>query len=62
MLETLILTISIILQFVAALLALRLIRITGRWTGWSLIAAAITLMAVRRSISLFYHLTKCGSL
>ncbi|WDT80059.1 MAG: PAS domain S-box protein [Candidatus Manganitrophus sp.] len=58
--ETLILTISIILQFVAALLALRLIRITGRWTGWSLIAAAITLMAVRRSISLFYHLTNVG--
>lgn len=53
-------TISIILQFVAALLALRLIRITGRWTGWSLIAAAITLMAVRRSITLFYHLTNGG--
>lgn len=60
MLETLILTISIILQFVAALLALRLIRITGRWTGWSLIAAAITLMAVRRSITLFHHLTNGG--
>jgi len=50
---TLILIISVFLQFAAAFLALRLIQITGRFTAWVLIAAAIFLMAVRRSITLF---------
>lgn len=49
----LILTTSIALQFVAAFLALRLIRITGRRTGWAMIAAAVSLMALRRCITLF---------
>ncbi len=43
-----ILAISIVLQFAAASLALRLIRITGRRVAWLLIAAAIFLMAIRR--------------
>ncbi|TAK00545.1 MAG: PAS domain S-box protein, partial [Candidatus Manganitrophaceae bacterium] len=56
MLETLIRTISIILQFVAVFLALRLIRITGRRSGWLLIAAAISLIAFRLLFTLFHFL------
>ncbi len=48
-----ILLISIILQLGAALLALRLIRVTGRRISWALIAFAILLMAVRRSITFY---------
>jgi len=47
-----ILVASLLLQVTAALLALRLIPITGRRTGWILIAAAILLMGVRRGITL----------
>lgn len=43
-----ILGISIVLQFAAAFLALRLIRTTGRRVAWLLIAAAVFLMAIRR--------------
>jgi PAS domain S-box-containing protein len=43
-----ILVISILLQFAAAGLALRLIWVTGKRTAWILIAAAIFLMAIRR--------------
>ncbi len=46
---------SLLLQFIAAFLALRLIRITGRKLAWGLIATAVFLMAVRRSIT-FYRL------
>ena len=53
----LILVVSILLQFVAAILALRLIRITGRRIGWAMIAAAVTLMALRRCITLFNFLS-----
>ncbi|GEM_PF-6586877 len=42
----LILTTSIALQFVAACLALRLIQITRRRTGWTMIAAAVSLMGL----------------
>ena len=45
---------SIVLQFVAAGLAVRLIRITNRRTAWSLIAAALALMGIRRCIT-FYN-------
>jgi len=48
-----ILTLSVLVQGVAAIAALRLIRITGRWSAWSLIAAALALMAVRRAVPLF---------
>ncbi len=50
---TLVLIISALLQFASAFLALRLMRITGRRTVWVLIAAAVSLMAVRRCITLF---------
>lgn len=50
---TLVLIISILLQVSAALLALRLIWLTGRRTAWVLIATAVSFMAVRRSITLF---------
>jgi PAS domain S-box-containing protein len=43
---------SIAFQLSAAILALRLIRITGRRTGWLLIAVAVSLMTFRRIESL----------
>jgi PAS domain S-box-containing protein len=49
----LILIISVLIQFAAAFLALRLIRVTGRRVAWILIAAALFFMAVRRCITLF---------
>ncbi len=49
---TAILSVSILLQFVASLLAVRLMRVTGRRTGWAMVAAAILLMAVRRSLTM----------
>ncbi|MCK4340867.1 MAG: PAS domain S-box protein [Phycisphaerae bacterium] len=60
MFVSVVLVISILLQFAAAVLALRLIRITGRRAAWALIAAAILLMAIRRSITL-YHVVVEGS-
>jgi PAS domain S-box-containing protein len=53
MLMAVILTLSILLQVTAALLALRLIRLTQAKSAWVLIAAATSLMALRRSIMLF---------
>jgi len=50
---TVVLVISILLQFATAFLALRLIRVTGRRTAWALIAIALFLMAIRRCITLF---------
>ena len=44
---------SVLLQFLAAFLALRLILITGRRRAWALIAIALFLMAARRCIPLF---------
>ncbi|MBU1249025.1 MAG: PAS domain-containing sensor histidine kinase, partial [Proteobacteria bacterium] len=49
-----VLAISVILQFVAAFLALRLVRLTERKMAWLLIAAAIVLMGMRRSITMFF--------
>jgi PAS domain S-box-containing protein len=48
-----ILILSIVLQVIAAISALRLIRVTGRTWAWSLIAVALVLMIVRRGITLF---------
>jgi len=48
-----VLGISILLQLTAAFLALRLIKITGRDTAWAFIAASVSLMAIRRCITLF---------
>ncbi|HCC54264.1 MAG TPA: hypothetical protein DEQ20_04975 [Desulfobulbaceae bacterium] len=50
-----ILVLSIIIQAAAALMAFRLIGITGRRAAWSFIAVALVLMAVRRVVPL-YHL------
>lgn len=52
---TIILVISILLQFAAAILALRLIWITGRRTAWVLVASALFLMAIRRCLTLFQN-------
>jgi PAS domain S-box-containing protein len=49
---TYVLTLSLCLQVAAAVLALRLIRVTGRRAAWVLLAFAISLMVVRRSIVL----------
>jgi PAS domain S-box-containing protein len=48
-----ILTLSIIIQAAAAIMAVRLINITGRRLAWSLIAVALALMAVRRGVPLY---------
>ena len=49
--STIILSVSIFLQFTAAGLALRLIRSTGHKVAWGSIAVALSLMGFRRSIT-----------
>ncbi len=44
---------SAVLQLTAAVMAFRLIRLTGRRTAWSLIAVALVLMSIRRIIPLY---------
>ena len=46
---------SVLLQFAAAILALRLIRVTGRSWAWALLAAGLFLMAIRRWMLLLGH-------
>jgi len=46
--------ISILLQAVAAVMALRLMRVTGFLAAWLIIAIALALMALRRSITLYH--------
>jgi signal transduction histidine kinase/CheY-like chemotaxis protein len=48
-----ILALSIAVQATAAIMAFRLIGITGRRSAWMLIAVALTLMAVRRVVPLY---------
>ncbi len=48
-----VLVISILLQFIAAFLALRLIGVTGKRKAWVLMAIALFLMGVRRCLTLF---------
>jgi PAS domain S-box-containing protein len=50
---TWVLAISVLLQFTAAFLAIRLIRVTKNSGAWLLIALAIVLMGVRRSVTLY---------
>jgi len=50
---TSILFLSILLQLTAAFLALRLVWVTGKSPAWALIAAGISLMALRRGITLY---------
>lgn len=47
---------SVLLQFTAAFLAFRLIRITGKSFGWTAISAAIVLMGARRLVSAYHAL------
>jgi PAS domain S-box-containing protein len=44
---------SAVLQLTAAVMAFRLIRLTGKRTAWSLIAVALVLMSIRRIIPLY---------
>ncbi len=48
-----ILAVSILIQLVAAYIALTLIRITGRLKAWLLISSALVVMCVRQSITLY---------
>lgn len=48
-----VISISVLTQFITALLAVRLIRVTGNRVSWGLISLSIFFMAIRRSISLF---------
>ncbi len=51
MLATIVLALSILIQFAAAVLALRLIKLTGWMIAWTMIAAALVLMGARRGIT-----------
>ena len=57
MLTILILGTSILIQVLAAILAIRLIKVTRAQSAWVLIAIAVILMAVRRSITLYHLVT-----
>jgi two-component sensor histidine kinase len=57
MIMELILACSIAAQFAAAFMAFRLIRLTGKRLAWSLISAALALMAIRRIIPLYHLIT-----
>jgi PAS domain S-box-containing protein len=57
---TYVLACSVALQLSAAVMAFRLIRLTGKRTAWSLIAVALVLMSIRRIIPL-YHLLSGNS-
>jgi PAS domain S-box-containing protein len=48
-----VLVLSIALQTAAAIMAIRLIGVTGRRVAWGLIAMALTLMALRRVVPLY---------
>lgn len=56
MLIILVLTCSVLFQFLAVLYALRLIKLTGKARSWILISFALVLMMVRRMVSLYYLL------
>ena len=60
--SAIILSLSIVLQFTAAGLALRLVRITGRPRAWLLIAGALALMGLRRSITAYRLFSSDASL
>ena len=53
-----VLGLSILLQFAAALFALKLIPVTGRKRAWILISAAICLMAVRRCFTFYREMSQ----
>ncbi len=45
--------VSVILQFVAVFLSLRIIKITGQWKVWGLISLALMVIGVRSALTLF---------
>ena len=51
MIVTIVIFVSALLQFTASFVALRLMKVTGKTLSWGLIALAIFLMAIRRSVS-----------
>jgi diguanylate cyclase (GGDEF)-like protein/PAS domain S-box-containing protein len=57
MFDGFIIGLSVIFQFAAAFLAIRLIRVTGWRVSWTLISFAILLLSVQRSMSLFRLIT-----
>jgi PAS domain S-box-containing protein len=61
MIEVVILATSVTLQLLAAVLALRMIRVTGRRLAWISISAAVLLMAVRRGSALLVALQNTGT-
>jgi two-component system cell cycle sensor histidine kinase/response regulator CckA len=60
LLPTYLLSLSIVLQFTAAIAAFWLIRITGRHRAWVMISIALMFMGVRRCVTL-YGITLGGS-
>ncbi|HEY9766259.1 MAG TPA: GAF domain-containing protein, partial [Chroococcales cyanobacterium] len=57
-----VLVVSILLQCAAAIIAVRLIALTGRRVSWIMVATAIFLISIRRSISLYELLFVRGTL
>ncbi|MEK8022944.1 MAG: ATP-binding protein [Candidatus Hydrogenedentota bacterium] len=55
------LAVSLALQILAAILALRMIRYAGSRMGWILLAVALLLMAVRRSVTFSHLLLRPGA-
>ena len=58
MTHILILSLSLAIQLLAAVLALRLIAVTGRRFAWIALAVALALMSVRRGISLSHAIAE----
>ncbi|HOO56883.1 MAG TPA: ATP-binding protein [bacterium] len=48
---------SVLLQLIATVAALKMIRISGRYMAWTLISAALAIMIIRRCISFNYSLS-----
>ena len=57
MLAGFIISLSVLFQFAAVFLAMRLIKVTGWRISWALISLAILFMAIRRSMTLFWLIT-----
>jgi diguanylate cyclase (GGDEF)-like protein/PAS domain S-box-containing protein len=59
--STIILGLSVALQYIAAIISLYLIKVTGKWRAWSFIAIGLLLMGVRRTITLYHSLTETNA-
>jgi signal transduction histidine kinase len=53
---TIIVAVSLVLQFLAAWQAMRMIRVTGTSRAWIAVAAALVVMAIRRATLLYFSL------